>query len=98
MRRRKLQRKTLLLLVLAVGSAMAQRESVYMSVLSSFRSVRDPYGDAGFGLFVSNDGGSTWRHLGWREYIRTFYTEQGSDGTIWSACGNGVLRSTDNGR
>jgi photosystem II stability/assembly factor-like uncharacterized protein len=50
------------------------------------------------GLFVSTDGASTWQHRGWREYVRTFYTEQGLDGTIWSACGNGVHRSTDGGK
>jgi photosystem II stability/assembly factor-like uncharacterized protein len=50
------------------------------------------------GLFVSTDAGSTWLHRGWREYVRTFYSEQGSDGTIWSACGNGVHRSTDGGK
>jgi photosystem II stability/assembly factor-like uncharacterized protein len=49
------------------------------------------------GLFVSTDGGGTWQHRGWREYIRTFYTEAGPGGAIWSACGNGVLRSTDGG-
>jgi photosystem II stability/assembly factor-like uncharacterized protein len=85
-------------LVLLAGVALAQRETVYMSVLSSFRTVRDPAADPGFGLFVSTDGGRTWEHRGWRDYIRTFYTEEGKDGTIWSACGNGVLRSTDNGR
>jgi photosystem II stability/assembly factor-like uncharacterized protein len=89
---------TLLLLILVVGTATAQRETVYMAVLSSFQTMRDPYADPGFGLFVSNDGGRTWEHRGWREYIRTFYAEEGRDGKIWSACGNGVLRSTDNGR
>jgi photosystem II stability/assembly factor-like uncharacterized protein len=87
-----------MLLILLVGVAAAQRETVYMAVLSSFKSVRDPGGDPGFGLFVSTDKGCTWEHRGWRDYIRTFYTEEGRDGTIWSACGNGVLRSTDSGR
>ncbi len=90
--------RTLVLLMLAVGVAAAQRETVYMSVLSSFRTARDPYADPGFGLFVSTDGGSSWEHRGWRDYIRIFYTEEGKDGTLWSACGNGVLRSTDDGR
>lgn len=87
-----------MLLILFAGVALAQRETVYMAVLSSFRPVRDSSGDPGFGLFVSTDKGLTWEHRGWRDYIRTFYTEEGRDGTIWSACGNGVLRSTDNGR
>jgi photosystem II stability/assembly factor-like uncharacterized protein len=88
----------LLLLALLVEGAAAQRETVFMAVLSSFQTVRDAQAGPGFGLFVSTDGGCRWEHRGWREYIRTFYTEQGKDGTIWSACGNGVLRSTDNGR
>jgi photosystem II stability/assembly factor-like uncharacterized protein len=87
-----------MLLILLAGGALAQRETVYMAVLSSFRTPRDPSADPGFGLFVSTDGGLTWEHRGWRDYIRTFYTEEGRDGTIWSACGNGVLRSTDKGR
>ena len=49
------------------------------------------------GLFVSTDAGRTWEHRGWREYIRMFYTEAGPDGVLWSACGNGVLRSKDDG-
>ena len=86
------------LLAVSVGIAQAQRETVYMTVLSSFRAVQNPNADPASGLFVSTDRGSTWQHRGWREYVRTFFSEEGSDGTIWSACGNGVLRSTDNGR
>jgi len=87
-----------MLLAVSAGTAQAQRETICMSVLSSFRPVQNPDADPAFGLFVSTDRGSTWQHRGWREYIRTFYSEEASDGTIWSACGNGVLRSTDNGR
>jgi photosystem II stability/assembly factor-like uncharacterized protein len=87
------------LIALCTGEAAAQgEESVYMAVLSSFRSGQDPYAEPAIGLFISTDRGSTWAHRGWHEYIRTFYSEEGSDGTIWSACGNGVLRSTDGGR
>jgi photosystem II stability/assembly factor-like uncharacterized protein len=86
------------LLTLGVSVAAAQRETVYMAVLSSFRTGQRSDGDPAFGLFVSTDSGSTWQHRGWREYLRTFYAEEGSDGTIWSACGNGVLRSTDGGK
>jgi photosystem II stability/assembly factor-like uncharacterized protein len=88
----------LVLLLLCAGTAKAQRETVYMAILSSLRPVQNPETDPGMGLFVSTDGGSTWQPRGWREYIRTFYAEEGSDGTVWSACGNGVLRSTDDGR
>ena len=49
------------------------------------------------GFLASTDQGQTWERRGWRDYNRTFYCEQGSDGTIWCACGNGVLRSTDGG-
>ena len=86
------------LTALSVRIAEAQRESVYMAILSSFRPAQTPDADPAFGLFVSTDRGTTWQGRGWREYIRTFYSEEASDGTIWSACGNGVLRSTDNGK
>ncbi len=85
------------LFVLSLEFAAAQHETVYMAILSSFRSGSNPYVSPALGLFVSTNRGSTWQPRGWREYIRTFYSEEGSDGTIWSACGNGVLRSTDRG-
>lgn len=85
------------LLLTCTGSGAAQRETVYMAVLSSFRSIQNVGADPGFGLFVSTDAGISWEHRGWRDYIRTFYSEEGYDGTIWSACGNGVLCSTDGG-
>jgi len=86
------------LMTLLADIAAAQRETVYMAVLSSFRARDKSDTTPAAGLFVSTDKGSTWQHRGWREYIRTFYSEEGSDGTIWSACGNGVLRSVDSGR
>jgi photosystem II stability/assembly factor-like uncharacterized protein len=86
------------LLFTGVGVATAQRETVYMAVLSSFRTAQNIGSDPEFGLFISTDTGVTWEHRGWREYIRTFYSEEGSDGTIWCACGNGVLRSSDGGK
>jgi photosystem II stability/assembly factor-like uncharacterized protein len=69
-----------------------------MSVLNSRKHRLGARDNPTVGLFVSTDGGTTWDHKGWRGYIRTFYTEAGSDGTLWSACGNGVLRSTDAGQ
>ena len=89
-----------ILLVMAVLAAAspAQHETIYMAVLASIGPRYDADGDPRAGLFVSRDGGESWQLRGWRDYIRTFYTEEGSDGTIWSACGNGVLRSTDAGR
>jgi photosystem II stability/assembly factor-like uncharacterized protein len=86
------------LLALLADIADAQRETVYMAVLSSFRPRAKSDTTFAAGLFVSTDQGSSWQHRGWREYIRTFYSEEGSDATIWSACGNGVLRSIDSGR
>ena len=72
-------------------------ETIYMSVLSSRRHAWGRNDNPVIGLFVSTDAGRSWLHKGWREYIRMFYTEAGGDGTLWSACGNGVLRSTDRG-
>jgi photosystem II stability/assembly factor-like uncharacterized protein len=85
-------------LVVLLNVALAQREVVYMAVLSSFHPREKGDTKPAAGLFVSSDKGQTWHHRGWRDYIRNFYSEEGSDGTIWSACGNGVLRSTDGGK
>ncbi len=90
-------------LVLAIVSALggdavhAQDETIYMSILNSRVHRWGSIGNPVVGIFVSTDMGETWTHRGWREYIRTFYVERGPDGTIWAACGNGVLRSTDGG-
>jgi hypothetical protein len=74
------------------------QETLYMSVLSSRRHAWGKNDNPVIGLFVSTDGGEHWHHRGWKEYIRTFHTIAGPDGTLWSACGNGVLRSTNQGR
>ena len=87
----------LLLLACAPSFAPAQEETLYMSVLNSRRHRLAVSDNPMVGLFASTDGGKNWAHQGWKEYIRTFYTEAGSDGVVWSACGNGVLRSTDHG-
>ena len=68
-----------------------------MSVLNSRKHRLGALDNPTVGLFISTDAGATWQHKGWTGYIRTFYTEAGSDGALWSACGNGVLRSSDNG-
>jgi photosystem II stability/assembly factor-like uncharacterized protein len=91
------------MMCLLAGSAsvellQARQDTIYMSVLNSHKHRLGAQDNPMVGLFVSTDGGTTWNHLGWRGYIRTFYTEAGSDGTLWSACGNGVLRSTDAGQ
>jgi photosystem II stability/assembly factor-like uncharacterized protein len=84
-------------IVLLNDAALGQPETVYMSVRSS-RKTRIGAGDnPTIGLFVSRDAGATWQHHGWRDQIKVFYAEAGPDGTIWAACGNGVLRSTDGG-
>lgn len=89
----------MLLIALAAGAACdaLAGETVYMSILSSRRHAWGKNDYPVIGLFVSKDAGMTWQHRGWREYIRMFYTEAGTDGVLWSACGNGVLRSTDDG-
>lgn len=88
---------SVLLMALLAGVAPAQNETIYMTVLATIGPRYDVDGKPRAGLFVSTDRGNTWQLRGWRDYIRTFYTEEGSDGVIWSACGNGVLRSTDGG-
>ena len=75
----------------------AQQETVYMSVLNSRKHRLNALDNPTVGLFVSTDAGVSWHQKGWTGYIRTFYTESGSDGVIWSGCGNGVLRSSDGG-
>lgn len=83
--------------ICSVQSLVAQPQTLYMAVLSSRVHQWSRNDNPAIGLFVSSDLGATWKHRGWREYIRTFQTVEGNDGTLWSACGNGVLRSTDAG-
>ncbi len=78
-------------------SVSAQSETIYMSVRSTRRTRLHVSDNPLIGLFVSRDAGKTWEHKGWRDQIKVFHSEAGTDGTIWSACGNGVLRSTDGG-
>jgi photosystem II stability/assembly factor-like uncharacterized protein len=87
----------LLMASVGVELLLARQDTIYMSVLNSRKHRLGAQDNPTVGLFVSTDGGTAWNHKGWRGYIRTFYTEAGSDGTLWSACGNGVLRSTDGG-
>jgi photosystem II stability/assembly factor-like uncharacterized protein len=79
------------------GLLQARQDTLYMSVLNSRKHRLGARDNPTVGLFVTPDNGTTWAHKGWRGYIRTFYTEAGPDGTLWSACGNGVQRSTDGG-
>jgi photosystem II stability/assembly factor-like uncharacterized protein len=92
-------RSKLLIPLLICGALplWGQEGTVFMSVLASRKHRHNASDNPVVGLFASTDGGATWAHRGWREYIRMFYTEAGQDGIIWSACGNGVLRSTDGG-
>lgn len=78
-------------------SLFARQDTLYMSVLNSRKHRLGALDNPTVGLFVSTDAGASWKHRGWTGYIRTFYTEAGSDGVLWSACGNGVLRSSDLG-
>jgi photosystem II stability/assembly factor-like uncharacterized protein len=80
-----------------VSLLCAADNAIYMAVLNSRLHQLNRNDNPLVGLFVSTDEGTTWQHRGWREYIRTFHSLESADGTIWSACGNGVLRSTDGG-
>jgi photosystem II stability/assembly factor-like uncharacterized protein len=101
--RNKFQRlvgRIIMVALLACGlneSLLAQQDTLYMSVLNSRKHRLGAQDNPTVGLFVSTDAGTTWKHRGWTGYIRTFYTEAGSDGVVWSACGNGVLKSSDRG-
>jgi len=77
-------------------SAEAQ-ETILMSVLNSRKHRLNVSDNPVVGVFASTDAGNSWEQRGWKEYIRTFYTEADECGVLWSACGNGVLRSTDQG-
>ncbi len=83
-------------MLIIVGGAEAQ-ETLVMSVLSSRKHRLNVSDNPVVGVFTSTDAGKTWEHRGWKEYIRTFYTEADERGILWSACGNGVLRSSNNG-
>jgi photosystem II stability/assembly factor-like uncharacterized protein len=85
-------------LLLGVATPLiAGDPQVYMAVLASRKHRHNASDNPVVGTFVSPDRGKTWEHRGWREYIRTFYVEAGTDGTVWAACGNGILRSIDRG-
>lgn len=86
-----------LLLWLPPAEVCAQADTVLMAVLNSSRHAWGSDRNPGVGMFTSPDGGWTWHHIGWKEYIRVFSLAAGSDGVLWAACGNGVLRSTDGG-
>jgi len=92
---------SLLVCVFVLGlfaqTAAAQQETITMAVLSVFPTRHETGAKSVAGFLVSTDQGQTWQRRGWRDYNRLFYCEQASDGTIWCACGNGVLRSTDGG-
>lgn len=91
----------LVVVILAAGpvfEASAQQETIVMSVLNSRKHRLNVSDNPFVGVFVSTNAGETWEHRGWKEYIRTFYTEVAPDGVLWSACGNGVLRSNDGGK
>lgn len=97
-----MSRYRLLLLIIALiagwsNSLLARQDTLYMSVLNSRKHRLGAQDNPTVGLFVSTDVGVTWRHKAWTGYIRTFYTETGSDGMVWSACGNGVFLSSDHG-
>lgn len=96
-----LRSKILVIFLVLIGAgaecALAQQDTLYMSILNSRKHRLGALDNPTVGLFLSTDAGATWLHRGWTGYIRTFYTEAGSDGVVWSACGNGVLRSTDHG-
>lgn len=82
--------------LLSIGTANAQ-ETILMSVLSSRKHRLNVSDNPVVGVFLSTDAGNTWEHRGWKEYIRTFHTVADERGVLWSACGNGVLRSTNGG-
>ena len=82
----------------ALPTLHAADSTIYMAILNSQLHQLNRSDNPLVGLFVSSDRGVTWEHRGWREYIRTFHAVEGADGTLWSACGNGVMRSTDAGR
>jgi photosystem II stability/assembly factor-like uncharacterized protein len=97
-----MSRYRVLILIVALvwgwsDTLLARQDTLYMSVLNSRKHRLGALDNPTVGLFVSTDAGATWKHRGWTGYVRTFYTEAGSDGVLWSACGNGVLRSRDKG-
>ena len=87
----------LLVELASAGLLQARQDTIYTSVLNSRKHRLGAQDNPTVGLFVSTDGGTTWNHRGWRGYTRTFYAEAGEDGSIWLACGNGVMRSTNGG-
>jgi photosystem II stability/assembly factor-like uncharacterized protein len=89
---------TIFMLWAAMLSAGYCGQTVYMTVLNSRQHQWGKSQNPLVGLFVSQDSGHSWQHIGWREAVRIFHMDVGPDGTIWCAAGNGVLRSRDAGQ
>ncbi len=88
---------TWILMCLLGWQVASAQDQIHLTVLSSRRHQWGRSDNPVIGLFVSTDAGVSWEHRGWRQYIRTFSVHTAADGTIWLGCGNGALRSTDNG-
>lgn len=84
--------------VVPTNGQEANAETFYVSMLST-RIHRLSGVNPTVGLFLSDDGGETWRHTGW-EQGKTFaaVTPHGGAGdTIFVAAGNGVMITKDGG-
>ena len=88
------------LCLVTAHNATALHTRIYACVLANDTAGAFMGGSSnGSGLFISDDTGLTWRHVGW-ENVKCYAAAigPGSDGrTIYLATGLGVLRSSDAG-
>src|SRR5437762_656785 len=88
-----------LLFLLLSSSSFSQHTRIYACLLSNDSAQNFMGGSSlGSGLWKSDDTGKTWSQLGWK-HVKCYSVAQSKDGkTLYQACGNGVLRSTSEGK
>lgn len=74
-------------------------ETIYVAMYGS-RNTKLRGKNPVIGVFYSRDEGKTWHHTGWtQEHTFAVMAVPGGKGdTVFTACGNGVLRTTDGGK
>src|SRR5947209_6490013 len=80
-------------------SALAQHTCLYACALASDDPTAFMGGSSiGAGLWQSDDTGKIWKQLGWK-HVKCYSVDVSNNGkVIYEACGNGLLKSTDEGK
>jgi len=83
----------------AVQGAVAQEPTIYAAVLSNKKFVVGSTNPQ-TGIFYSKTQNLQWQHTCWNNArVFSLAVDPASNGkTIWAACGNGAMKSTDGGK